>query len=332
MRVVVAGAGVLGASIALELARAGVQVTLADPAPIGANASGIAAGMLAPVFESVFDERPEHFARLMEARDLWPAFAASVGICIERPGALAVSRDEAKIAAWRAALETLGAPFTALSRAQVARARPDLAAGLFGLAIEDDWRLDPVPALEALLSAAVALGAEHRQARVVDFAPGRATLGDGSTVTADALILATGADTVLSALAPELGGLIPIKGHILEFTGAKVGSEVVRFDGGYICPTPAGCLVGATMEPGRADTAIDPSQVIRLQNMAADYAPPLADTPATPRAGVRAATADGLPLCQRSVTPAIWLAVGARRNGWMWAPQVASALARELGT
>ncbi|HXQ45452.1 MAG TPA: FAD-dependent oxidoreductase, partial [Caulobacteraceae bacterium] len=50
-RVVVAGAGALGASIALVLARAGARVALADPAPQGANASGVAAGMLAPAFE-----------------------------------------------------------------------------------------------------------------------------------------------------------------------------------------------------------------------------------------------------------------------------------------
>src|SRR3978361_884387 len=98
MKVVVAGAGALGLSIAVELARNGVVVTVADPAALGANASGVAAGMLAPAFESVFDNRPEHFAKLMEARDLWPAFAAGLGVRIERAGAVAVSAGQARIA------------------------------------------------------------------------------------------------------------------------------------------------------------------------------------------------------------------------------------------
>ena len=63
MHIVVAGAGVFGASIAFALARQGARVTIVDPAPVGANASGVAAGMLAPVFEALFDQRPEHFAR-----------------------------------------------------------------------------------------------------------------------------------------------------------------------------------------------------------------------------------------------------------------------------
>ena len=330
MRVVVAGAGVFGASIALALARVGVGVTIIDPAPIGANASGVAAGMLAPVFETVFENRPDHFARLLDARDVWPSFAAGVGIRIERPGALAVTRDEVKIEGWRAALDELGAPFSVRSPAEVARMRPDLAEGLFGLALEDDWRLDPLPSLKALLSAAMTLGAELRQTTVTDFTPGRATLGDGSRLAADALIIATGAALGLAALAPELSHLTPIKGHILEFVGVEIGPDVVRFEGGYICPTPAGCLVGATMEPGRADTTIDSTQVALLRTMAACCAPSLTDAPATPRAGVRASTPNGSPKVGRSSAPGVWLAVGARRNGWLLAPQVAGILVREI--
>ena len=51
----IAGAGVLGLSCALALADAGCAVTVHDPALDGQNASGVAAGMLAPVFETVLD-------------------------------------------------------------------------------------------------------------------------------------------------------------------------------------------------------------------------------------------------------------------------------------
>ena len=53
--VIVAGAGVLGLSTALALADAGCAVTVCDPAAEAANASGVAAGMLAPAFETVLD-------------------------------------------------------------------------------------------------------------------------------------------------------------------------------------------------------------------------------------------------------------------------------------
>ena len=330
MRVVVAGAGVFGASIAFVLAKAGARVTLVDPAPIGANASGVAAGMLAPVFESLFEDGPECFARLIDARDDWPAFAAATAISINKPGALAVTRDKATLADWVARLGKIGASFVIRSQAEVARTRPDLAEGLFGVETWDDWRLEAQAALNALLSAVKAAGADLRQTSVTDFTAGEATLGDGSSLEADALVIATGANAGLVRLAPELADLMPIKGHILEVIGAKVAPYVVRFEGGYICPTPTGCFVGATMEQGRSDVSIEPEKVELLRENAARYAPVLRTESFVARAGVRAATVTGWPLIGKSGTPGVWLAVGARRNGWLLAPRIAQDLGRQL--
>ncbi|MGZ8364103.1 MAG: FAD-dependent oxidoreductase, partial [Caulobacteraceae bacterium] len=96
-RVTVAGAGALGLSCALALARAGAAVTVFDPAPLGCNASGVAAGMLAPAMEAALDPVSEgHFQLLRRARDLWPAFVADVpGAVVHRCGALwAAELDE----------------------------------------------------------------------------------------------------------------------------------------------------------------------------------------------------------------------------------------------
>src|ERR1700756_3309264 len=69
----VAGAGALGLSCALALSDAGYSVTVCDPGPPLGNASGVAGGMLAPVFEAVLDaEATAHFDLLLGARDLWP--------------------------------------------------------------------------------------------------------------------------------------------------------------------------------------------------------------------------------------------------------------------
>lgn len=330
LRVVVAGAGALGSSIAVALARAGAVVTLADPAHLGDNASGVAAGMLAPAFESVFDRRPKQFELLARARDVWPTFAASLGIEIERPGALAVSFDEAEIAGWRATLDGLGVASAQLTTAEVEQRRPDLAPGLFGLALDDDWRLDPALAMRALGLACQTLGVEFRSAAVTDFVPGRADFSDGSTAAADALVIATGASPSLTGLAPELDCLRPIKGHILNLAVEAGGAEVVRFSGGYLCPDAHGVLLGATMEEGRGDTAIDPDQVDRLRDLGSRYAPALGRMTARARVGVRAATPDGAPLLGPSRTPGVWLAAGARRNGWLLAPMVARTVAEGL--
>src|SRR5579862_1819717 len=108
-RVVVAGAGALGASIALVLARDGANVLLADPATLGANASGVAAGMLAPAFEAA----PEQYAILRDARDAWSAFAASLPaeFGLRRSGAVWIDLPDAapRLEALARLLEDAGA-------------------------------------------------------------------------------------------------------------------------------------------------------------------------------------------------------------------------------
>ncbi|MEI9890902.1 MAG: FAD-dependent oxidoreductase [Caulobacteraceae bacterium] len=72
LRVVVAGAGAIGSVCALILARRGAKVVLADPAAVGDNASGVAAGMLAPVSEVLFDATSQgHLPLLRAALDSW---------------------------------------------------------------------------------------------------------------------------------------------------------------------------------------------------------------------------------------------------------------------
>src|ERR1700743_2955789 len=89
-KVIVAGAGALGLSTALALADAGCSVTVCDPAK-GPQASAVAAGMLAPVFEAALDaETAGHLDLMLAARDLWPALALRAGIALDRSGTAAV--------------------------------------------------------------------------------------------------------------------------------------------------------------------------------------------------------------------------------------------------
>lgn len=298
-KVTVAGAGALGLTIALEAALAGARVTVRDPAAPGDNASGVAAGMLAPAFEAALDPvSADDFDLLLAARDLWPALAVRVGIELDRSGAAYYGEH---IGAVAARLKALGAQ-----------------AGVYGDRVytREDWRLSPRMALAALRTAAEQAGVRFEQALAAQPA-------DDET-----LILATGAQG--AGLAPELALLEPIKGHILRLSGGPDIGPVIRGDGIYICPDPAGAIVGATMERGVADRAVDPARVAALRAAAEELLPELADLTATTETGVRAATADGLPLVGFSAAPNVILAVGARRNGWLLAPLVAQTVAAYL--
>jgi glycine oxidase len=338
MRIVVAGAGAFGSAIALELARTGARVVRADPAGVGDNASGVAAGMLAPAFEALLDPvSTTHFPLLRAARDLWPAFTADIGeaaIGLRRGGALWVELpgDPAElIEARRNGLEALGAAVEPVSAAEVAARVPGLSGDIGrGLLTLEDWRLAPDLALPALQAAARAAGVEFVRAGVTGFKPGAARLSTGEVVEADRLVMATGFAS--STLAPELAGLSPIKGHILRFPHSALAADgpILRCRLGYAAGGVGGLCVGATMEAGLSDRAIDPAAVEGLCALAAALSPGLASAPVAPLAAVRATSPDGLPLVGPSLSPGVWLAVGARRNGWLLAPLVARAVATQL--
>lgn len=329
MRVVVAGAGVFGSAIAMRLTAEGAAVTLADPAAAGDNASGAAAGMLAPAFEAVLDaETAGLYPLLLQARDLWPGFAAGAGEAafgLHRSGAawIALADDPPDLFdRRRAGLEALGCAVEAWPAARLAVTGEGLGPALY---TSEDWALDPTRALTAMQAAVPRV-----RAAVAGFEPGRARLSTGETIAADALIVATGADP--SGLAPELAALSPIKGHILRYPAraALAVAPTLRCRLGYAAGGLGALCVGATMEPGRADRTIDPDAVRRLGALAARLFPDLAQVAPQVQAAVRAASPDSLPLVGPSSHEGVFVAAGARRNGWLLAPLVAKMTAAYL--
>jgi glycine oxidase len=158
------------------------------------------------------------------------------------------------------------------------------------------------------------------------FAPRDLVAADLSAFSA--VVLATGAGDA-GGLAPELKVLSPIKGQILRADRGPATGPVIRGEGVYVCPG-ASPAIGATMEAGRNDLAVDPSATEALRAAAIRLRPELAHAVLTTEVGVRAATPDGLPLVGWSAAPGVMLAVGARRNGWLLAPLVADLVAAYL--
>jgi len=300
-RVAVAGAGAFGSTIALVLAEAGFAVHHFDPARLGDNASGVAAGMLAPAAEAVFDPAAAvHLDLLRRAKDLWPALAARIGVCLHREGLRVEGRAD-----W---LDEVAARFQALGLTFTRDAG--------GLTSDEDWRLDARSTLAALRTAALGNGASiHDRA-----------LEAGDIPQFAMTVIATGAAG--GDLAPELAFLSPIKGQILRAAGGLSEGPILRGPGVYVCPArdPA---IGATMEAGRGDLEVDWRALEPLKAAALALRPDLG-LPMTAEVGIRATTPDGLPLVGPSQAPGVVLAVGARRNGWLLAPLVADLVAAYL--
>jgi glycine oxidase len=324
-RWVVAGGGVFGASIAWRLARAGAAVTLCDPAAPGDNASGVAAGMLAPAFESVLDAATGlSFAELAAARDLWPRFAADLGIAVDRAGAMWVGAGADAVAA---GLDSIGVASERLTAAQASQRAPGLSSHSGGAVFTtEDWRVEAPAALARILAAAKQAGVRMAPAAVSAFSECGATLSGGEILPADGLVVATGAGGGL--LAPEVAALRPIKGQIVRSQAGPSAGPVLRAEGGYVVPGGQGAVIGATMQAGLNDRIVEPAVVQRLLQLGGRLFPAVAQAPHSASAAVRAATPDGAPLVGASQAPGVLLAVGARRNGWLLAPLVAELVAR----
>src|SRR3954470_12374969 len=73
----VIGGGLIGLACAWRAAERGMSVVVLERGEPGGGASGVAAGMLAPVTEADFGE--EALLRLnLASRELWPGFAAEL--------------------------------------------------------------------------------------------------------------------------------------------------------------------------------------------------------------------------------------------------------------
>jgi len=311
--IVIVGAGVLGLCTAFELYRRGRAAVVVDPGAV--NASLVAAGMIAPAMESAIDDVSVDRARLFRVgRDLWPAFATAAGIALaHRP------------AEWRAGdVEAMETRLRALGF----DARRDGA----GVTTDDDYQVEPARALEALRQS---LGEAVIAGRVTTIARTdggwRLEVGD-QWLDAEAVVLATGAGDAIAGLPETARRLIadiePIRGQIGVAVGHLV-DHVVRGPGAYVAPMASGAVIGATMEPGRRDTAPDAEASERL-TQAAWAALGRSPEPLSIewRVGIRGATADGLPLA--GVVPGaegLFMALAPRRNGWLLGPLVGAVVA-----
>ena len=334
-RVLVAGAGALGSAVGWRLQRGGAQVTLADPAPRGDNASGVAAGMLAPAFEAALDPASAaHFTLLEHARDRWPAFVEALGAeegALDRSGALWAG-DEASIDQMQARLLGQGAGCERLTRRQAQALSPGLHAPDGAVFTGEDWRLDPQAMLGALHRALSAEGGELAGAALTQIEEGRARLSDGRAIAVDQIVLAAGLSPAgLADPPPELARLQPIKGQIARLAGVGPrGGPVARAPGVYVVPAMGGAIVGATMESDRTDRHVEAAALEQLRALASPLYADLEGAKIAGAAGVRASTPDALPMAGPSSRPGVVLALGARRNGWLLAPLIAEIICARL--
>lgn len=349
-RIAIAGAGIIGLSCTLELARRGAAITLYDPNTPGRGASWAAAGMIAPAFEAASEPgvHPKLFDLCLESARLWPEFAAylesesgeAVGYA---PGpSLAVAANEATAAHLEGILGTLtkrGLPGMRLDMDTARRIEPALSPDLLGvLRLTTDGHVNN----RAVVSALLVLCERHPRITLERTPAPLHSHGDTLDVEGHDFILIT---------AGWQSGELKVVEHGKQFSLANWDTSLDEIDtyGGqmlsverradhpattlragpiYMVPRGDQLVIGATMEPGRTTGMPNTDDVANLLQDASHIVPSLADARITSAwSGIRPGTPDFAPFLGRTRQPNMFVAAGHYRNGILLTPITAKIVA-----
>jgi glycine oxidase len=354
--VVVVGGGAIGLASAWRLAQGGAAVTVVDPEP-GGGASGVAAGMLAPVTEARMGE--EALLRLnLASWSRWPGFVAEIegasgaGIGYRGDGTLvaALDADDRIVLDDLAARHrAMGLDVTPLRGREVRRIEPGLAPGVrAGFLAAGERSVDPPELVDALRRVATAAGVGFVTAAVERIATSPAgqrvtgvVLADGATprqIDTATVVLAAGCRSGAIAGLPDAARppVRPVKGEILTLRQPPGPPLITRIVRGlvhgftvYLVPRVDGRLVvGATVQERGWDTRVTAGGAYELLRDALALVPGLDDAELVAvRAGLRPGSPDDLPMIGRSAIEGLVVATGHYRNGILLTPITAEAVA-----
>jgi glycine oxidase len=317
--VIIAGAGIIGLSTALELRRRGAQVLVLDRGEPGQEASSAAAGMLAPSdSETPLPLRPLAFA----SAKLYPEYvqdletASGIKVDYRRQGTIAFLQGHAVPPQYRR-----------LSTEELSRMESAVAAQGHTTFFVAENSVDPVLLVRAAVAAAKQNGVEVRPHTAVEDV---GTRGGVMEVTAGSERLA--ARAMVNCRGAWSGAPVkPRKGQSLYVQPQRRGllEHVVVAPGVYLVPRSSGkILIGATVEDVGYDWNVDPATIRGLHQAAARLVPELASATVTESwAGLRPGSPDDLPLMGATETPGLFIASGHFRNGILLAPATARIMA-----
>ena len=347
--VIVIGGGIIGSSIALRLAQAGLRVEVFDRADPGAEASSAAAGMLAPQGEKT--DSPSFTDLCWSSHSLYPEFVAEVEglsgqqVGYRRDGSLMIALDEDgareldEIEADRSLSgpeKEAGATVERLSPEAASRRVPGLAATIQGaLSLAADHWVDNRRLTAAVIEAARRKGAVfHAHAPITRLAARAGRLEGitqgGEQLSAGEFILAAGCwSGVLAASAGLDIPTVPCRGQMIEFELESELPQVIRAGHHYLVPRAGRrALVGTTSEYAGFDKKVTAEGMASILQPALDLAPFLAHARFVQTwAGLRPDTVDHLPVLGRSGIAGLTLATGHFRNGILLAPITARLIA-----
>jgi glycine oxidase len=345
--VIVVGGGLIGGSIAFELAAEKLRVALIDRQQPGREASWAAAGMLSPGPDSP-DALPlvplageslrmyAGFARTVEeASEMLTAFAqaGTFEIFPRAGGAADCDRFLAQYAALGLEAEFISTDSACAIEPAIS---PDSEAIVW---LPGEATVDPRLLVDATLVAAKNHGVTILSGRAVSSVlaeDGRCTavIAGGQKISAKYVVIAAG--SFCGGLGESEGGSAidisryapthPVRGQMIAMRSPKIKLEkVLRSERGYIVPRADGRIIaGSTLENAGFARDTTTEGLGKIFAAAVELAPALADAEIIETwAGLRPDSPDHLPIIGPTDIEGLLIATGHYRNGILLAPVTA---------
>jgi glycine oxidase len=327
----IAGAGIIGLSLALELHHRGYHVTVFDQGVPLAESSSAAAGMLAAHDP---DNPPQLLPLATLSLSLYPNF-------LDRIHALSGIHIPFQTHTTLQAVPThITTTSSALTVEDLSHLFPALIPGKHPFILLDEHSLDTRQLASTLLAAV--------RATTIDLRPHTPVLSTRSV--GDTVEITTPSDTVQTTRFVNCAGawaaasshqlnipVTPRKGQMLSVVlpPALPMHFVVRTPDIYVVPRTTGpsagrAIIGATVEDIGFDKIVHPADIDHLRSLATTLLPFLAHARQFEAwCGLRPATADGLPVLGiLPDQPNHFIATGHYRNGILLAPATAKVMAQ----
>ncbi|XID93206.1 glycine oxidase ThiO [Paenibacillaceae bacterium WGS1546] len=343
--VLVIGGGIIGLSCAWEAAKRGFRVTVLEEGEFGGQASGAAAGMLAPFSEN--PESPDPFFRLCaDSHSRYPGWVRELeertgrSVELRRSGSLNIAFHEADFLSMRARLEwqpQFGVPLELLGEAELRSLEPAVSGHALGaLYCPGESHVFAPKLVGAVEEACRRSGVRlvPRAGRISELArvPGGGVCVRtvrGESCHADQAVACAGAWSgfLQEWLAVDVP-VHPVRGQICCYEGGagKVRHMIFSSQAYWVGKQDGTLVCGASEDAAGFERSVTEQGIGRLTRWSGRVFPFLRGVaPLRGWAGLRPATLDGWPLIGRMPEmPELIMASGHYRNGILLGPATAS--------
>ncbi len=344
--IAIIGGGIIGVTIALELAREKLSVVVLDRQQPGREASWAAAGMLSPAPDSPRDGTLVPLSH--RSLQIYPEFVAAIEEESSKPtgyarnGALQIfcgRNGEADRDAMVAEHRRLGLSAEPIALETARQWEPSIGPSAAAASwLPDEATIEPRLLMEAVLTAARIQQVEIRSdcevtgfLRLSSHCTG--VMGRGEHITAGAVVVAAGCFSAkilqASGLAASYAPTRPVRGQMLGLQSDGVRLQhVVRSHRAYLVPRRDGRTVaGSTLEEAGFKKQVTPAGIKHVLEGALELCPALSEAEVLETwSGLRPGTPDDLPIIGRTDMEGLLIATGHYRNGILLAPVTAKLI------